>query len=742
MADGTEKIRNTFLTFRKIEEIGIMTYDLTFQGITLQVNDTGSIKGLKGEGTNSIVLFVSDASLVGAREAIRIPRLLKFDELLNFHLAEISRNEAIISKTVGHDIGTWGATRILDLSTYDPLLKIPVTEENDCFLGFYFSPQERYKIIVVSKQKIWPSYSGLSDINPIELHKFLNENLKLNGKNDVYFIPDPSAGINDNQGGLPFNFIKLNRSLLDTVYKSRNTAGWWFNLPVTVHQWMIADLERILTDLKQTNLIQWKLDDWFDLAETLAQGLKNIHNKNCIHGDIRPANIMTSSENDFAANTFGWIDIGLGNINRNSQVPAPLGGGRDSPFYAPERRENLEFEDADVVNLEKDAENKINLKFKWWKRRIPGKEAEILSLESRELGKLKCNDRIQIREFVLVVEAVDVTQNCISISEIYEVISENVLISRTGQDEIIALLSNAPISRYRLHKGWSQATDIYGFGCIVLYLFFMRGLCLYNNQNLSFEKDRMFISIINMLGSSTFLKTFWDIVSAFRPDKGKGKFEFEELLDNDYFQPPYSSELAKKYSDIAEYLESIDSGFTVLLRGFNNHVTPCVVTLLFCLRCIWRMEDIENIKHEDNLLNLNCYSEKRDFYSENGGKAAAGVFKDIKDIHNAINRSNKWIEDVNHNYNIAAQASELQKLGGAADKGRAVALIKKLNDIRKEKDEEINQLKMQKDAKINQLNMEIAILTEKNTRAQKIIANRGSVYYAPSLIKEIEQALK
>lgn len=703
-----------------------MTYDLTFQGITLQVSDAGSIKGLKGEGTNSIVLFVSDASLVGAREAIRIPRLLKFDELLNFHLAEISRNEAIISKTVGHDVGTWGATRILDLSTYDSLLKIPVTEENDCFLGFYFSPQERYKIIVVSKQKIWPSYSGLSDINPTELHKFLNENLKLNDKNDVYFIPDPSAGINDNQEGLPFNFVKLNRGLLDKVYKSRNTAGWWFNLPVTVHQWMIADLERILTDLKETNLIQWKLDDWFDLAETLAQGLKNIHNKNCIHGDIRPANIMTSSENDFAANTFGWIDIGLGNINRNSQVPAPLGGGRDSPFYAPERRENLEFEDADVVNLEKDAENKINLKFKWWKRRIPGEEAEILSLNSRELGKLKCNDRIQIREFVLVVEAVDVTQNCISISEIYEVISENFLIIRTGQDEIIALLHNAPISRYRLHKGWSQATDIYGFGCIVLYLFFMRGLCLYNNQNLSFEKDRMFISIINMLSSSTFLKTFWDIVSAFRP--GKDKFEFEELLDNGYFQPANSSELAKKYSDIAEYLESIDSGFTVLLRGFNNHITPCVVTLLFCLRCIWRMEDIENLKHDDNLLNLNCYSEKRDFYSENGGKAAAGVFKDIKDIHNAINRSNKWIEAVNYNYSIAAQASELQKLGGAADKGRAVALIKKLNETRKEKEMELEKLRKEKEMEL-----------EKLRKISKIIENPP--FWKTDLIKELNNTL-
>lgn len=642
--------------------------------IALFVNEeTGEICGPKAEGTLGIILY---ADIPGTNKpgkgrdrnprAVRIPRLLGADRLLNFHIAEIVNCEGKQAEKFQDHVGLLGASQFFTLDKPNIYRKIPKSTENDgTFLGFYLSPTSSYKVCLISKNDAWPTnfkkyLEESNKIEPGELFKKINEIVNPKSKVDTDYdildnlvlIPDYRQGASEDKNDTfqegELKSYNLSRRRVPFIYKQRIVSGWWFNLPIAIYRWMTADLQRLLTaclggddkseekfkDVSQ--LREWKIKKWFDLFNTLSVGFYNLHIEGAIHGDPRPANIMvlSSKQGKVLPKNFRWIDIGLGyevtGMEKNQQgqtsvAPRPLGGTRTTPFYAPERVEGREYEDVDQIRLEMDGKQfKLTFRF----RHSTDQEPEDLKLRENskakiELGELEKGDRIQVREFLFVVEKVN--EKDILVSKIYEIILERVLIDRTDYPEtLIDTLGNASISRYRIFRQWSQATDIYGLGNIILYVLFMRGLFKQEvssnsdtpkeqpenkkketQKKISYDQSQrelIFMALSKALVSETFL------VQVLKELDENGFKDKDSLWQRKVLNTRYINSLekvskdetdhdniSKKISRVMEIILKFNKHFKYALFGVGN-MGLFVQIIYFCLCCVWRKDDWEKIK--------------------------------------------------------------------------------------------------------------------------------------------------
>jgi serine/threonine protein kinase len=607
------------------------------QDTALFVNpETGEILGPQGEGTLAIVLYGgspesknSKTSRLETERAVRIPRLLQSDMLLNYHIAEISFYEGKHASRYTGDHHLLSATAFHNLT--DPVFtRMPgETHRKPCYVGFYLSPGSKYKICLLSKENAWPKafddyvnaeYAGASNLFS-EIEQSL-KTLASSEMNRLIFLPCPEnyEALSEKEEE---HLITLGRHNLSQRYENKEANGWWFNLPIAAYPWMSADLQRLLTgyldeDREHSNsfkgLSGWHTDSWLSLVQDLAEGLMFLHQKRGIHGDIRPANIMTNvyEDRDLLPDQFKWIDIGLAgdeftefsDDEKTAIVPRPLGEERKTPFYAPERNDILEFEDADKIRIKQD-ENGIRLSFLWRERTFDD-AAYPLRIRSgsdpiRELGKLRKGDRIQVREFLFDIEEI-ISETEIRIQNIYEVGFERLLIQKTGDalETVIRRLDRAAISRYKIFRQWSQATDIYGFGVIFLYLFYMKGL-----HHLKIHKDsekedpqtgvsdlvfnrlrreRTFEEFISLLRSQSFLEIFLNILWK------KGIENTDAIWELDQ-----ESAETEKLSAIVDTIVGLDATSELVLYGADGSYRLFIQILYIALCCLWRQDEADDI---------------------------------------------------------------------------------------------------------------------------------------------------
>lgn len=624
------------------------------QDTALAVDEaTGEIKGENAEGTLGIVLYGGDPKYISgerfeAQKAIRLPRLLQSDVLLNFHVAEISFHESRQAANFAGATGILGANNFYRFEFPNSYTNIPETSD-PCFIGFYFSPTSAYQLCLVSNNKMWPkdfsdyvigrmkNADGEKSADGEKYAKKLFENImRLRDLSDanvfskLLFLPDRRDQVEEVAGEKSLLSV-VSRDTLAADYEKREIKGWWFNIPVAIYPWMSANLERLLTGYvdeddtpnknKGSSLKNWNLYKWVELLRQLSLGLKRLHSEGAIHGDPRPANIMTDNKDNTPMDpeSFRWIDIGLGYGARDvirdtaladeatSITPRPLGGGRSTIFYAPEREEAKEFEDADAVSLvEVDSDKNLSELTFYWRERTQ-LSASVLPLLSgkvplRELGKLKKGDRVQVREFLFEVE--EVKPNSLIVSRIYEIFLDRVLVEkRAGQRETVhKRLREASISRYRIFQQWSQATDIYGLGMITLYIFFIRGIralkiasrhkeegtdsksSIYDRAN----REAIFNELAILLRNRSFLE---NTLYQFRNNGLANHDALQDALQTE------NSEVAKK---VTEAIHASDANFEFVWRGLNMRDELFVQLIYFCLCCVWRQDEIEEIVERQN----------------------------------------------------------------------------------------------------------------------------------------------
>lgn len=320
--------------------------------------------GPKSEGIMGIILYccitprpwelARDGMLIGDT-AIRIPRLLESDPLLNFYIAETVYYEGMQANMLRDKVGLLGAASNSRFTYPSNYTQIPVTnsdtkglaenELNQCFIGFYLSPRKNPQLCLVSKKQIWPArfaqFMKQKNVYPADLFNGIFKRCSTNYDpgtfNNLLFISDnDNIEINCVQQNKYDDFLQtLSRQTIEFFLNKKEISGWWFNLPVAEYSWMTADLERLLTgcldyELKDSvssevqALWEWDLDEWLQLFQTLCDGLQSLHDSGFIHGDVRPANIMTddfiksnnreipSLKNLLKPTHFRWTDIGLG----------------------------------------------------------------------------------------------------------------------------------------------------------------------------------------------------------------------------------------------------------------------------------------------------------------------------------------------------------------------------------------------------------------------------------------------
>jgi hypothetical protein len=618
------------------------------QGTAIAVDrNTGKIVGAHAEGTLGIVIYGGDPTDIDrdsfkTARAIRIPRLLQSDVLLNFHVAEITHHESRQAARFNAAPFLLGASVYFRFEHANPFTLIPGTsKDHPCFIGLYLSPLSHYELCLVSNEKAWPEHFGRyleeNGKSPAKLYEDLLDRCEQATENvfsKLLFLPDRRGQSSDDpESG--FGLRVLNRKTLDADRARRDTGGWWFNIPVAIYPWMTANLERLLAaylddagakDRKKeiASLSRWNLSAWFDLLRNLAFGLKTLHADGAIHGDPRPANIMTYIQipTEIDPESFRWIDIGLGygakdvirEVSRpplnegTTLTPRPLGGGRSTVFYAPEREEAQEFEDADVISLTKTKhadDNSCELRF-FWRPQTHVQDVEVLPLKDgntalRELGELKRGDRIQVREFLFEVE--EVKADHVVVSGIYEIFLDRVLVEKRDdkRNQVLTRLSHASISRYRIFKQWSQATDIYGLGMIALYLFFTRGLfaqrqddnpigapdktgpsrtSIYDRAN----RERIFSELAVLLRNRSFLENLLFALN---------KNNFESLGSQSEAQDePTEAARAKNISDV---ILATDTNFEFIRQGVDENNALFAQVIYFCLCCVWRRDEIVDI---------------------------------------------------------------------------------------------------------------------------------------------------
>lgn len=642
--------------------------------------------------------------------AIRIPRMLESELLLNFQIAESAFHEGNMATKIGSVPNAQGAINFYRSLSRTADTKIPGTNIGNCFVGFYLTPTANYEICLVSEEKVWPQRleQFLKKIKrkPSDLYReigaFCENTSDIGGEanrekkssmlrsapsnlcDDLLFLAE-NQEIHSNE--MQNMVASFGRSDLNRLYAERESRGWWFNVPVTTFTWLHANLEMLLTayvnatgsikdesvDHLSTGLLRWSVPKWIELLKSLCNGLVNIHRRGSVHGDPRPANIMVHSEDlqDIAPENFAWIDVGLGFPDGNLTsleesegqtvvAPRPLGGGRSTIFYAPERVESIEYEDADVVELKPHPAKTKNGKFSFSQLHFlykPHTSHAGIQLKlcdgpgpGQALTRLRKGDRIQIREFVFEVHAIDREQHYLVISHIYELVMGRLLVELNTPGAIESLyerLRHASIARYRIFQSWTQSSDVYSLGLLALYIFFVKGLRDWNQQRLAHEQptqgetttpsppDKEENSLLEeeaTTGKGQTRPGFWNEEIKEDQDHSSNRFgtyeremAFSELgqllrsrslldafvieisdsgcMDLDSFLDPTfvpdKADARTTQSDLGrvgklcELISSFNPNFDFVKIGVGNDQL-FIRLLYFCLSCVWRKEELDH----------------------------------------------------------------------------------------------------------------------------------------------------
>ncbi|MBF0588286.1 MAG: hypothetical protein HQL53_04080 [Magnetococcales bacterium] len=127
----------------------------------------GEILGPKAEGTLASIFYVGKRDTLaiknrlGNAEALRIPRLLQGDDLLNLHIADIVYNEGIQQDRLADEssiLRTCSETSRFILKNFTAKLKYnnKITDFTNYFIGFFLAPNSQYRVAIICEDKAWP----------------------------------------------------------------------------------------------------------------------------------------------------------------------------------------------------------------------------------------------------------------------------------------------------------------------------------------------------------------------------------------------------------------------------------------------------------------------------------------------------------------------------------------------------------------------------------------------------------
>lgn len=507
----------------------------------LQVDRFGYILGTCYEGALGCVVPLLSA-VDHNRLALKVPRMLADTVRENAFISQVVSAESVIVHRANEEFKATaglipvqelgrnilrGVRELRNASTQE------ARQQDGCILLFYFRKDRNPRVCALrydgEQRLVFPpdSERDLSFFTR-ELWDRAREsacNFEVPEVASYYFEVGPQTPAALRVEGI------VHSPLIGTMTTSDGPQVWFAALPSILYNWANGTLQEAVS---QARLQVWSLDQHYELCCRVLRGVDTLHSKRFIHGDLRPANIMTcgpgNAPENYVVGDYGSFSEdfsrlgGPQNAGSGHTVVGGLGRHRTSVFYAPERRAGVERESADVALILSTLDdvivtNEYLIYFGWrsclidprthapdeqllqtlrndWRRMREAAEGERHALVGDRLAP---GDRLRVREFIFTVldaeEVVDEAPLAETEAEgantsTRRVLSRRMVVrcsSRFAQvvHERLTVYDECPrlqdcmvvgLPNYVELRQWSVATDVYGVGALILYTMFMSGL--------------------------------------------------------------------------------------------------------------------------------------------------------------------------------------------------------------------------------------------------------------------------
>lgn len=493
----------------------------------LRVDADGYLMGICYEGAlGCVVPLLSDFD--GNRLALKIPRMLADTVRENAFISQVVNAEAAIVYRANQEykataglipVQAYGRDVLRGLRELRNAGKPDARAQDGCILLFSFSKDRNPRICAVKfagdRRIVFPP---ACDAELSFLSADLWERVQTSGSSDANKDPgsyyfevwkQSSTGQSSTAGD-----SVVHAPLLSSMTAQEWPGVWFGALPSILYNWAGGTLQE---SVSQGRLHEWTVDQHYELGCRVLRGVETLHSKGFIHGDLRPANIMTcgatNTPDEYVVGDYGSFSedvsfIGGPTSATGHTMVGGLGRHRTSVFYAPERRAGIERETADVALILADADEYLiyfgwrsqildfrtnspndailtGLREQWRKMR----EADGDEKHPAPVGdRLTRGDRLRVREFIFTVrdaeEFVDgdssITGTSKSRRMVYrchrrfaQVLHERISVYQNQQSLPDCTVIGLP--NFVELRQWSAATDLYGVGTLILYTVFMSG---------------------------------------------------------------------------------------------------------------------------------------------------------------------------------------------------------------------------------------------------------------------------
>ncbi len=506
----------------------------------IPVDSQGYCVGLCYEGALGVVVQLRNDK--GGVYALKIPRLLADTLKENSYICELlNEEERNVNEifTTQDEIGRDGLLRGALLK--DKIIQAPIQSSNSIYEE---ARVQNGQIIAVQYNKgKMPRFVGLKtqENGEISVYPESIERVELPIKNTEDFNKLSENAI---ENGSPWKKTIVlyeprdNRKkvayidIIDFLKEQGPVEKLWYvGLPSIVYEWGNSTLSEVIINRKNEG---WNLLEYLQVTKTLLSGLNSLHHRNVIHSDIRPANIMHIGSSDNPLNyklidygSFNRHDFGIDKDHKvdkgnHDKILGPtLSKERISPFYAPERRADIEKENADTAVFLSEEKDNVRILLGWRSDLLDGehiKEEIIEGLRTFEFPSIKegkptydpalliPGDKIQVREYIFQIEDVSMDAHgnrvLLCSREYWKIFHGKIITSAKEEIESGTWMS---IPRTKELRQWSFATDIYGIGAIFFYLLFWGGTDEADQKLAEIE----FSEMLSELDSVPFFKNMW-----------------------------------------------------------------------------------------------------------------------------------------------------------------------------------------------------------------------------------------
>jgi serine/threonine protein kinase len=532
----------------------------------IQVDEKGYVRGTCAEGALGCVLQLVRSGTERTRFALKIPRLLADTVRENAYTVQVTEHEVANAVEVGFLPGLVPVNALEE----EPLrlrragLKSASVEgaqmQDEHVIFVCFEKGNRPRFCSVNYDESAKTFSFHPKGAAKELSELLSaetwNNLKTpipaqntEFKETVFCLKDVGTG-QAVQSGM----------LVDTLGQDHQAAAWYAAVPAIIYNWATGTLQEAIG---KRHLATWSFGSHFKMFKQVLTGVKSLHANDMLHGDIRPANIMSVGALDdpllYALADYGSFGkdsarIGGEGPTGNSMTGPGVGAQRVTPFYSPERRSGIERESADtaiVIAINptpsgKDEPGEYFIRLGWRTDLLKPNKSEIQDgvvdamVKDHQLlmdrtskvqfsspEALRSGDRLRLRDYIFeIIEAgqIDGSVVCRCRKRFARIIHDR-LAAYDHKEVISQKVIN--LSNYVEFRQWSAATDLYSVGAICLYSLFCTGIQRHGMpktvEDPTRSVDSLFADLIRILESVPHFRIFWVQLEQFR-------FEFETFF--------------------------------------------------------------------------------------------------------------------------------------------------------------------------------------------------------------------